>query len=179
MYKSIGKRSLSFTEFEDVLLDVETVLNNRSLSYIEDENEKQILTSNTLIHGEDIILPHKDIEVLDEENPLRRRLAYIQVARRLHGKMGRRVRTFTQRERHSMKHKSQSLTPSVGDVVMIKRESKNRGNWKIRLVIKIFQSKNNAIRLKTKNGQLERAVGTNDIDSDSNDTKKDCDCELS
>ena len=161
LYKSIGKSSLSFSEFEDVLLDVETVLNNRPLSYIEDENEKQILTPNTLIHGEDIILPQEDIDVLDEESPIRRRLAYIQRCKENGWKRWEAEYVRSLRERHNMKHKSQTLTPSVGDVVMIKGESKNRGNWNIGIVVNIFQSKDHAIRavrLKTKNGHLERAV---------------------
>jgi len=160
LYKTIGKSSLTFAEFEDVLLDVETVLNNRPLGYNEDENEKQILTPNTLIHGEDIILPQEDIEVLDE-SPVRKRLDYINRCKENAWKRWEAEYVLALRERHKMKHKTQTLTPSVGDVVMIKGDSRNRGSWNIGIVVNVFQSKDNAIRavrLKTKNGHLERAV---------------------
>ena len=89
--------------------------------------------------------------------------------------MGSGIRAFTQGE--------EQHAPSVGDVVMIKGDSKNRGNWNIGIVVNIFQSKDSVIRavcLKTKCGHLERAVQhlyplelTCDIDS--NATQEDHD----
>ena len=37
LYKSIGRASLTWNEPEEVLLDVEVALNNRLLSYVEDD----------------------------------------------------------------------------------------------------------------------------------------------
>ena len=44
LFKSLGKTSLSWNELESVLLDVEVNLNNRPLSYIEDNIQYPILT---------------------------------------------------------------------------------------------------------------------------------------
>ena len=52
LYKTIGKTSLTFTELEGVLLDVEQTLNNRPLSYIEDDIQLPVLTPNSLIFGQ-------------------------------------------------------------------------------------------------------------------------------
>ena len=40
-YKTGGKTNLSWQELEDVLLDVEITLNNRSLNYLEDDIDFQ------------------------------------------------------------------------------------------------------------------------------------------
>ena len=44
LYKSIGRASLTWNELEEVLLDVEVALNNRPLSYVEDEVLLPVLT---------------------------------------------------------------------------------------------------------------------------------------
>jgi hypothetical protein len=37
LYKTTGKANLRWEELEEVLLDIETVLNNRPLNYVEDD----------------------------------------------------------------------------------------------------------------------------------------------
>ena len=59
---------LTRSELEEVLLDVEVNLNNRSLSYIEEDLECSVLTPNSMILGRDIKLPDdssEDKEVSD------------------------------------------------------------------------------------------------------------------
>ena len=65
------------------------------------------------------------------------------------------------RERHNLKHKTTYLSPVPGEVVLIKGDSRNRGKWNIGIVETIMPSRDGVIRgvrLKTKNGYLERAV---------------------
>ena len=50
------------------------------------------------------------------------------------------------RERHNMQDKSKAVNINVGDVVMIKDESKKRGKWKIGMVNELFQDKDDQIR---------------------------------
>ena len=38
------------------------------------------------------------------------------------------------RERHNLNHKGKDTNIQIGDVVIIKVESKNRGNWKLAIV---------------------------------------------
>ena len=59
---------LTRSELEEVLLDVEVNLNNRSLTYIEEDLECSVLTPNSMILGRDIKLPDdssEDKEVSD------------------------------------------------------------------------------------------------------------------
>ena len=44
-------------EFEEVLLDIEIIVNNRPLTYIEEEIDYPILTLNSLILGCDVNFP--------------------------------------------------------------------------------------------------------------------------
>jgi hypothetical protein len=45
LYKSIGNGCLTWEEFTDVLLDIEITLNNRPLSYIEDELQNPVFNT--------------------------------------------------------------------------------------------------------------------------------------
>ena len=54
MYRTIEKAQLTWAELEEVLLDIETILNNKTLTYIEEEIDYSILTPNCLILGRDV-----------------------------------------------------------------------------------------------------------------------------
>ena len=57
LYMTIGKAQLTWAELEEVLLDIEIILNNRSLTYIEEEIDYPIFTLNSLILGRDVNFP--------------------------------------------------------------------------------------------------------------------------
>ena len=48
LYKCIGNVFLTWAELREVLLDVEVALNNRPLSYVEDDVQLPIMTPNSL-----------------------------------------------------------------------------------------------------------------------------------
>ena len=48
MYKAIGNGQLRWYELEEVILDVETTLNNRPLGYVEDD---KLVNTTTLVSG--------------------------------------------------------------------------------------------------------------------------------
>ena len=53
LYKSFGRTSLRWSELEEVLLDVEINMNNRSLTNIEEDKQRPVLTPNSMILGRD------------------------------------------------------------------------------------------------------------------------------
>ena len=60
-----------------------------------------------------------------------------------------------------MTHQTGKLKVSVGDVVIVKSDDKNRGNWPLAIVQRIFPGKDGVVRaveLKTSKGTLERPV---------------------
>ena len=53
LYKSFGRTSLRWSELEEVLLDVEINMNNRSLTNIEEDRQRPVLIPNSMILGRD------------------------------------------------------------------------------------------------------------------------------
>ena len=82
MYKTIGKNSLTWYELEEVLMDIEITLNNRPLSYVEDDIQMPILTPNTMIHGIAISELEEDVSSIEDED-VRKRARYIQKCKNL------------------------------------------------------------------------------------------------
>lgn len=71
--KSVGNGTLTWSEHQDVLLDVEVALNNQPLSYMEDV-QLPVLTPNILQFDRTNLLP----EDHNQENPdLRKRASYL------------------------------------------------------------------------------------------------------
>ena len=58
-----------------MLLDVENTLNNRPLTYVEDNVEYSILTPNTLVICQNVMLPAENLET--ENKDLCKRFKYI------------------------------------------------------------------------------------------------------
>ena len=63
--KRVGNGTLTWSELQDVLLDVEVALNNRPLSYVEEDVQLPLLTPNMLQFGHPNLLP----EDHNQENP--------------------------------------------------------------------------------------------------------------
>ena len=58
-YKSIGRASLTWNELEEVLLDVEVALNDRPLSYVEDDVQLPVLTPCAMTFGQPRLVPEE------------------------------------------------------------------------------------------------------------------------
>ena len=72
LYKVIGASHLKWKELEEVVLDVEISLNNRHLTYVEDDVELSVLTPNLMITGESYVLPDEERDSTEEEEIKRR-----------------------------------------------------------------------------------------------------------
>ena len=57
LYKSSGNAHLTISELEETALDIEINLNNRPLTYVDNDIELPILTPNSLIYGHSIRVP--------------------------------------------------------------------------------------------------------------------------
>lgn len=74
--KSVGGSLLAFDELKEALLDVETALNNRPLSYVEDDVQMPTLTPASILHPRSNVFP--ELETYHEENAsLRKRAKYL------------------------------------------------------------------------------------------------------
>ena len=160
LYKTIGKALLTFYELEEVLLDVEQTLNNRPLSYVEDDIQLPILTPNALILGEINLIPTEEESYQIEKGDLRTRFRYLKRCK--DNIWSRWTNEYLKglRERHIMKH-GKNTKVKIGEVVIIKSEEKNRGRWKIGIITDTFPGPDDVVRaveIKTSKGILERPI---------------------
>ena len=158
---SIGGGLLTWAELQDVLLDVEVTLNNRPLSYVEDDSQLPALTPNSLLFGQPNLLPELEHHHLESPD-LRRRAKYL---KRCKATMWRRwtddyLRGL--REQHRLKHLGNQSDIAVGDVMLVKDDERNRGKWKMGIVVEVITGRDGiarAARIKTGTGSyLERAL---------------------
>ena len=68
----VGRRFLSYPELEEMLLEVETSMNNRPLLYQGEEFEQPVLTPNTLLRGKPTPILEEHLEKIGEENVTKR-----------------------------------------------------------------------------------------------------------
>ena len=160
LYKSSGRAKLTWNEFEEVILDVEIALNNRPLSYVEDDIQLPVLTPNSMMFEQSNLLPEEDIESIEDGN-LRKRARYLRRCKdalwsRWSGEYVKGLR-----ERHNLNHKTKQLSIKPGDVVLITSDERNRGKWNIGVVVKLIKGRDGvvrAVRLRAGKSFIERAV---------------------
>ena len=146
MYKSIGKTTLTFNELEEVLLDVEQTLNNRPLTYVEDDIQFPTLTPNSLIFGIENHVPTMENRHDITDKDLRKRAKYVQACKNAAWSRWSNEYIKTLRERHNLKHHKKVNHIKIGDVVLIKGDSKNRGKWNIGKVTDLYSGTDGEIR---------------------------------
>jgi hypothetical protein len=160
LYKTIGNGFLSLEELREVILDVEVALNNRPLSYVEDDIQFPILTPNSLLYGRSNVLPELEPH-REESKDLRKRAKHLRRCKEAVWRRWRNEYLRGLRERHNQQHGGKSSAPMVGKVVIIKSEERNRGKWKIGVVEELITGIDSVVRgaiVRTGKSVMERAV---------------------
>ena len=111
---------------EEASLDTEIILNNRPLTYIKEVINYPILISNSLIFGRDVNFLYAGHHESESEN-MKKQRKYVKRYKEVLLKRWKHEYLVTLGEKHNLKDKDITLKINVGDVVMIKREEKNRG----------------------------------------------------
>ena len=75
MYKTTGRANRSEKKFEEIILDIEVTLNKRPLTYVEKHIQRPVLTPNTLLYGQPLLLPEEDLD--EDVSEMKRRQRYI------------------------------------------------------------------------------------------------------
>lgn len=159
MRKTIGNAQLTYDELKEVLLDVEVALNNRPLSYVEEDVQLPVLTPNSMLHTQPNSIP--EMPPHHEDPELRKHSKYL---RRCKEAMWRRwTKEYLRglRERHNLKHKRSSCSVEVGDVVIIRDENKDRRKLRLGIVEEPIAGRDGivrAVRLRAGKKHLECAV---------------------
>ena len=161
LYKVIGHGQLSWKELEAVLVSVETTLNDRPLGYVEEEDvQSTVITPNSLLflRANQLLEPSHH---LIENKDLRKRYKYLQKCKDAVWRRWSTEYLRSLRERYIAKKKGGRGIPSVGEVVIIQSEQKNRGAWVLGIIIELIQGRDGVIRgakVRTGKSIMERAV---------------------
>ena len=158
MEKTIGKGCLQWSELQEVLLDVEVAINNRPLSYIEEDIQMPILTPNTMMFVGSNEIPTQKAHHL-EETDLRKRAKFLSKCKDALWKRWTTEYLRSLRERHNQSKGTKTVKLNTGDVVIIKSEEKNRGIWQLGVVDKLHLRRDGivrAVRLRAGKSFLER-----------------------
>ena len=74
--KAIGRAFLTFQELGKILLDIECLMNNRPLAYLDEEFKQRVITQNILIHGEPTTFLEESDNSLETVSDVSRRIRY-------------------------------------------------------------------------------------------------------
>ena len=125
--KSLGRISLDFEALRTLLVEIETTINNRPLTYVYDAEEEVSypLTPSQLVYGKQISLTPSDrqFDIISTNQSLTRRAKH---QRRLLGhftNLWRREYLLSIRETSRALHGPEKEKIAVGDVVILKNDS--------------------------------------------------------
>lgn len=143
VYKSIGGANLTWSELEEVILVVEIALNNRPLTYAEDDVQLLTLTPNATMFGQPNLLP-EDADSIEDKD-LRKRAKYFRCCKDVLWSRWTGEYIKSLRERHSLNHKEEARV-KPGDLVLIQSDERNRGKWNIGIVVKLIKGRDGIVR---------------------------------
>ena len=128
LYKTIGSSTLTWAEYVDVLLDIELVLNNRPLTYNEDDVEMPMLTPNIMMFGQPNHTPEQDMEEIDDRD-LRKRAKHLKKCKNMVWRRWRDEYLRGLRGKHDLRHNGKHNLVTPGYVMIIKGHERNRTKW--------------------------------------------------
>jgi hypothetical protein len=162
LFKSLGRSRLPFESLRELVIEAEVILNNRPLGYLENDIELPPLTPHMLIHGTNVSIPQQEIdEDPDFLTPTpEKMMKTIQHCKDTVWKRWKSEYLRALRERHFCSNKKE-IKLQVGDIVQIKGDQKNRGDWSLAKITKLVKAGDILLgaKLQTRNNKiLERPV---------------------
>ena len=160
LYKTVGNTVLTWKELSEVVLDIEIALNNRPLSYVDEDIQHPVLTPNSFLFIRSNTLP--ELAPHNQTDRELRKRANI-LTRYKDALWSRWTKEYLRslRERHNLNHPEGNRPPAAGDVVIIQTEDRNRGKWPRGIVEELYPGRDGVVRsVKLRAGKsfLERAV---------------------
>ena len=160
LYKSIGGANLTWSELEEVILDAEIALNNRPLSYVEEDIQLPVLTPQSMMFGQPNLLPEGDVDSVEDKD-MRKRARYLRRWKDMLWSRWTGEYIKSLREGHNLNHTKGGPPIEQGDVVLIQSDERNRGKWNIGVVVKLIKGRDGIVRgarLRAGKSFLERAA---------------------
>ena len=149
--KTVGRTSLDYDELNTVLVETESIINSRPLTYIygDDESISHPLTPSHFFNGRKISsLPNDEhFEIISTHNTLTRRQQHHKRLLQQFAKQWRREYLLSLRERPTTKSANGNpATVRVGDIVILKNDSTSRAFWKLAKVEELLPGNDGKIR---------------------------------
>ena len=148
--KSIGRATLSFEELRTILIEIESTLNNRPITYIYDDEEgiSYPLTPSCLLYGRRTTTTPNDsqFEIVSTNESLTRRAQHHKTLLKEFTKQWRREYLLSIREAASSSNNGTRDVIAEGDIVILKNESTKRLFWKIAKVEELIRSIDGVVR---------------------------------
>ena len=156
--KTIGKAKLAYDELLTALTEVEMILNSRPLSYVSTEDIEEPLTPSHLMTGRRLLSlpdavhyrrPTEDSEFRVDvcHETVNQRMRHLNCTLNHFWRRWRTEYLLQLRECHSYdKSGVKNREPKVGEVVLLRSDSKLRGLWKLARVQQILRSRDGQVR---------------------------------
>lgn len=152
--KAVGRTTLTYDELNTILIEVESIVNARPMTYVYDDNESVSypLTPSHLIYGRKITsTPNSShFEVISTNNVLTRRARHHRNLLRQLTNHWRRDYLLSLRENAITKSRIPNtpnrISIAVGDIVLLKSDSTSRNFWKLAKVEELIASRDGEIR---------------------------------
>ena len=147
--KTLGKGRLTYEELLTVLTEVEAVINNRPLSYLEENDVAQPLTPSHLFCGRRLFdrpktCASEPIEMVGEH--VRKRVKLLNTMMDHFWNRWKNEYLVELRENHKMRTRQKKLDIKIGDVVLIHDDNKKRNEWKIGRIERLILGNDEVIR---------------------------------
>ena len=152
--KSLYRRKITFEELRTILCEIQTIVNNRPLTYVSGERDDEYLTPNHLLFGRNIVLAPPLNELTNDDSPYREnidlRVQYSRLSTVLKNfeQMWKKDYLTSLRERHygNHPHSIESCPLKVNDIVLVNLEDLPRAIWPLGKVTRIIPSKDDIVR---------------------------------
>ena len=148
--KTIGKSALRFEELATILIEIESTLNNRPLTYLygDDEGPSHVVTPADLICGHRIAstFNNQQFDVTSTARSLTKRVKYQWRILNNFTRQWRRDYLLSLQERKSIKQPTTVRVVKEGDVVILKEDGTSKCLWKLACVVEAIKGRDGAIR---------------------------------
>ena len=149
--KVVGRSTLTLDELTTIIIEIETTLNNRPLTYMHDDNEglSQALTPASLIYGRRLATTpgSRQFEVISTCKALTKRAKHQQQALNCFIRQWQRKYLLSLQETRSIKvAKGTARKIRDGDIVILKEDRTPRCLWKLAKVTETIEGRDGEIR---------------------------------
>ena len=147
----MGNAKLTYEELETVLVEIESIINCRPLTYLFEDEAEEALTPSHLAIGRRLVTPITRVETSDEQSheSLTARYKYLQTIIEHYWKRFSKEYLLELHQHHLNVHKGnydELCQLLLGDVVLIKDDSFKRNCWKKGKVEQLISGEDGHVR---------------------------------